>query len=208
MLYRIEDGDAIKILPFVENNALLWGKQYDIVSVGYTPGKNGLVYDSEGYLRKMFKLHREKRCDNEDYKRINITRKTMLHAYINGKSKLIGVGRQIIDLIGENRSTLFDLRCDQHLIISKEMVEVNHQGLVLPSFDNSYVMRKDWNAPVTDINSKEEWIEYLRNNQPETKNYNYSISKHRDKLVELFGADLLSEVIQIERNEKLDEILN
>lgn len=203
-MYSIEDGDTLKILPFIENGKLIWGKQYDIVG-----NNGGLVYDTNGYLRKMWFIHREKRSYDKDYKHINITKKTMLHVYVNGESKLIGVGRKIIDLATENKSTLFDLRCNDHILVSKDMVEVSG-GMKLPSYDNCSVITKDWNAPVTDINSKEEWFEYLINNQPEPNPYDskYDVLNQRDALIDLFGSDLLSEVIKIERNKKLETILN
>lgn len=215
MLYRIEGGDALKILPFIENNKLVWGKQYDIVGL---PNRAGLIYDTNGYLSKMRKIHRDGNCSNrydrstyeEGYKPVNITRKTMFHVYINGESKLVGLGRKMVDLMAKNKATLFDLRCNDHILVDKEMVTVNHSGMILPSYDKSSVISRDWTAPVTDINSKEEWFEYLRNNQPNTDPYGskYNIFNNREALIELFGGDLLSEVIINERNEKLDEILN
>ena len=205
-MYNIEDGDTLKILPFIENGKLIWGKQYDLVSTN-----SGLVYDTNGYLRKMWFIHRDKRSYDKDYyKPISLSKRTMLHVYVNGESKLIGVGRKIVDLVTENKSTLFDLRCNDHILVSKDMVKVNYQGLILPSYDNCSVITKDWNAPVTDINSKEEWFEYLINNQPEPNPYDskYDILNQRDALIDLFGSDLLSEVIKTERNKKLETILN
>lgn len=168
----------------------------------------GVIYDNSGYLMKMNRLHRDRNSHLSGYKNIQITKKTMFHVYIGGESKLIVVGRRIIDVVSKNRSTLFDLRCNDHLLISKKMVNVS-AGMVLPSYDGTSVISSHWNVPVDDINSKEEWIEYLRNNQPSTEVYDgRSISKNRDGLIELFGVDLLSEVIQGERNKKLNEILN
>ena len=201
MIYSIRDGDKIKILPFIEkNNKVTWGKQYDIVMTD-----SGPVYDDKGYLKKMFWHVRQ--SDENFSSNINYTTKTMFHAYIDGKSVLICIGRKILNLISENK-TLFDIRCNDHLFIVKEMKSV-HSSMKLPSYDNTYIISDDWSVPVSDINSKEEWSEYLNNNQPDIDSYvdKYSISKNRDVLIKLFGGDLLSEIIQKERNEKLEEIL-
>ena len=201
MLYSIEDGDEIKIFPFIENNRLVWGKQYDMVFT-----KTGIVYDTNGYLMKMAHYNRVNGIKHSS--NANVSRRTLIHAYINGESKLISIGKRLIDIMSDNRSTLFDLRCNDHLHIVKEMVSI-HSGMSLPNYDKSYVISKDWNVPVTNIDSQEEWIEYLRDNQPDTSLYtnNHSISKNREGLIELFGGDLLSEIIKNERDDKLNEIL-
>jgi hypothetical protein len=201
MLYKIEDGDEIKVFPFIENNKLVWGKQYDMIFT-----KTGIVYDTNGYLMKM--AHHTRVNSTKVYGNINVTKKTLIHAYINGESKLIAIGKRLIDIMSDNRSTLFDLRCNDHLHIVKEMVSI-HNGLSLPNYEKSYVISKDWNVPVTNIDSQEEWMEYLKTNQPDTSLYtnNHSIAKNREGLNELFGGDLLSEIIKNERNDKLTEIL-
>ena len=53
-----------------------------------------------------------------DYKPINVTKRTMLHVYVNGESKLISVGRKIIDLATKNKETLFDLRCNKTSLVN------------------------------------------------------------------------------------------
>ncbi len=201
MIYSIQDGDKIKILPFIDkNNKVTWGKQYDIV---VTDG--GPVYDDKGYLKKMYWNVRNQ---SDGYnKNNNIATRTMFHVYIGGESVLIAVGRKILDIVSENK-TLFDIRSNDHLFIVKELVTVPN-GMKLPSYDKTHIITSEWDAPVTDIDSKEEWLEYLNNNQPDIESYvdRYSISKNRENLIKLFGSDLLSEIIQKERNEKLEEIL-
>ena len=126
MLYKIECGDEIKVFPFIENNKLVWGKQYDMVFT-----KTGIVYDTNGYLMKMVHYNRVNSIKYSSS--ANVSRRTLIHAYINGESKLISIGKRLIDIMSDNRSTLFDLRCNDHLHIVKEMIST-HNGMSLPDF--------------------------------------------------------------------------
>ena len=100
-----------------------------------------------------------------------------------------------------------DVSDNQHLLIDEEMKE-NHFGPTLPSYDKSRIIECDWNPPVSNIDSKEEWVEWIKSNQPDLSRYNNGLMNNRSEMIDKFGSDLYAEVIQNERSEKLEKILN
>ena len=95
-----------------------------------------------------------------------------------------------------------DISSNCHLIIK---MEVRNS---YPSFDKSHPVRVvDWKCPVSDLNSQEEWMSFLKNNQPDFETYMNvrDINNRRNDMIQIFG-DLMSEVIADDRNNKLDKL--
>ena len=145
---------------------------------------------------------------NAFQKRTQITTKYYFHSYFDGESKLFNIGRSLFLFI-TNNSDLLNIKGNHHLQLKVEMITLQHLGFPLPSYDGSKSIEYDWTPPISDINSQVEWIDWLKKNQPDIVKYKqqHSISKNRDKLINLFGSDLYSEVIQKEREEKLNSLL-
>jgi len=60
---------------------------------------------------------------------------------------------------------------------------------------------------VDDLNSQEEWISFLKNNQPDFETYlkERDMNNKRNEMKQIFG-DLMSEVISEDRNNKLNKL--
>lgn len=114
-----------------------------------------------------------------------------------------------MDIITNSDKNAIDIRSDNHLIIVKN--EVNTPMGPLPSFEHSYISNIfNWRPPVNDINSEEEWVTFIKNNQYDFIGHmnNNSVVNKRNLLVNEFGVDIISEFISEERENKLQEILN
>lgn len=201
MIHEKKNGDIVKILPFIIDGKVSWCEQFDIIPLSYHTTPSGVVYDNTGVLRKMVNYYNYKNPS----KRVNISRKYFFHSYFNGESKLLNAGRKIFDVITKMD---LDVKNNQHLLIQMEMKTVSG-GMQLPSFDGSRIIEYDWTPPVSDIDSKQEWFEWLKQNQPSISRYteDYSVINNRSKLIDKFGSDILGEWIQKERSEKLEKIL-
>lgn len=197
--HKLENGDIIKILPFIDaNNNITWVKEYDFTYCG-----NYKIYDDSNkkYLRRILNSDIWTNVKNQ---KLSCVTRYFLNAYINGEIYIIGVGRTLYKKIIENKEVL-DIRDNTHLNIIIETI--NQSGY--PSFDKSFVGKNDWTPPVADINSKEEWLEYIKANQPDVDKHieGNNIFKHKKLLSNYIGSDILSEIIADDRQIKLDKIL-
>ena len=202
MIHEKKNGDIVKILPFIIDGKVSWCEQFDIIPLDNKRTPSGVVYDNTGVLRKMVNYYNYKNTS----KRVMISRKYFFHSYFNGESKLLNAGKRIFDVITQMD---LDVKNNQHLLIKMEMKSVSN-GMQLPSFDESSVIEYDWTPPVSDINCKQEWFDWIDKNQPDISRYtkDYSLMNNRSELIDKFGSDILGEWIQKERSEKLEKILN
>jgi hypothetical protein len=76
-----------------------------------------------------------------------------------------------------------------------------------PIFDKSHPIEADWNCPV-DMNSGEQWMEFITNNQPDLESYfkQDDIYSKRSELINYFGSDIIGQIIGEDRNKKLDKL--
>jgi hypothetical protein len=194
-IHKLEDGDIIKILPFIDkDNKITWCKSYSCAVINKQS-----IYDNSDkqYLRKIsHTLYR-----NDGDKKLTVQIRYAYNIYIRGEIKIMNVSRTIQDIITNNTEVL-DIRSNKHLNIVGEM----KSGF--PSWEKSYIKDHNWTPPISDINSKEEWHSYIKTNQPDFDNHieSNNIFVHKEKLVKYLGKDMLGDLISDDRQKKLDKL--
>lgn len=198
-IHKLEDGDVIKILPMIDkNNNISWIKQYDCVGLN----TKTFISDTKGYLKR---ISHNLRKSNSSIN-LPISTKYAMNIYIDGEIRILNVGRTLFQMI-TNNPKLWDIKGNHQLFIVKGEVNVGSQ--VFPSFDHSYVSEKSWIPPVNDMNSQNEWLSYIKSNQPDFDTHleKSNIFVHKQLLINHLGKDMLGEIISDDREKKLDEIL-
>jgi hypothetical protein len=194
-IHKLEDGDIIKILPFIDkDNKITWCKSYSCAVINKQS-----IYDNSDkqYLRRIsHTLYR-----NDGDKKLPVQIRYAYNIYIGGEIKIMNVSRTIQDIITNNPEVL-DIRSNKHLNIVGEM----KSGF--PSWEKSYIKDHNWTPPISDINSKEEWHSYIKTNQPDFDNHieSNNIFVHKEKLVKYLGKDMLGDLISDDRQKKLDKL--
>jgi hypothetical protein len=200
-IHKLENCDFIKILPIIKNNGdKVFYEKYDVINV------NGrFVYDNTGknYLRKISR--------KAGLLGSPITTRYYCNIYICGEIRILNFTRTIMNLINNSLISdpnILDIRSNNHLFISKKDVTTS-MGL-FPSYDDSkFVKLYDWSVPVSDINSEQEWIKYIKDNQEDYYSYidDNNIFNKKDLLIDHYGSDLLSELISDDREKKLNILI-
>lgn len=192
-IHKLEDGDIIKILPMIDkNNKISWIKQYDCVGLN----TKTFISDTKGYLRRISLM--------QSNSVLPITTRYAMNIYIDGEIRILNVGRKLFQIITDNKN-LWGIKGNQHIfVVKKDIIAGN--GHVFPSYDKSYVLEKDWTPPVSDINSEEEWLSYIKSNQPDFDTHieKNNIFNHKQLLIDYLGKDMLSELISDDRQKKLE----
>lgn len=189
-----QNGDIIKILPMIDNNEKIsWLRQLDAM---HLDGK--VIYDTsdKSYLKQisMWSFSPKSPVD-----RIPVSSRYYMNIFIDGEIRILNVGRTLAKLI-ESNPELFNLKSNTHLAIVKE------ESHGYPIFDNSYVVKKDWTPPVSDINSGEEWTNWIKANQSDLISHinSNSLFVHKQLLINHLGKDVLGELISNDREKKLE----
>lgn len=204
-MHRLDNGDVVKLLPIItDKNEIKFGLEFQILVLN-----NKFIYDTNDYLKKCYFKYRNESVFNKLKKLSTLSTRYAFNIYINGEIKTINIGRKLMDIISNSDKNALDIRSDNHLVIVKNIV--NTPIGTLPSFEHSYISNiSNWKPPVNDINSKEEWVTFIKNNQDDFIGHmnNNSVVNKRSLLVKEFGIDIISEFISEEREKKLQEILN
>ena len=81
-------------------------------------------------------------------------------------------------------------------------------AMTYPVYDKSSVIEADWFCPVSDLDNQQEWMEFIKNNSPDLDTFfkQKDIKYHLKELSEVFGGDVISEIISSDRNEKLNQL--
>ena len=199
-IHKLEDGDIIKILPFIDkDDKITWCKSYSCAVIDKQS-----IYDSSDkqYLRRIsHTLYR-----NDGDKKLPIQIRYAYNIYIRGEIKVMNVGKTIQDIITTSPTQVLDIRSNHQLFVVKD--EVPAGGQFLPDWKKSYVSEKSWTPPISDINSKEEWYSFIKTNQPDFDNHieSNNIFVHKEKLVKYLGKDMLGDLISDDRQKKLDKL--
>lgn len=126
-----------------------------------------------------------------------------------GKIKTVSIGKTLMNLIDKNKSLLFDLNSEYHMNVVVEQKDIG--GASLPDFDKSSIITKsEWIAPVSNINSSDEWTSWIKANQDNNflKNIEEnSPFKYRKELDMLFDGNF-SILIADDRDKKISKILD
>lgn len=189
-IHKLKDGDIIKILPTIEdNNGITWIKKLDIAYVN-----NYIIYDCKGYLRRISRMLLPSSI-------LPISTRYYMNILIDGEIRLLSLGRTLFDIISNNPEIL-QLKSDYQLNIVRE------QKMGFSSFDKSIVVKSNWISPVSDINSGEEWLNWIKDNQPDFDSHieKNSILNHKQLLTDYLGKDMLSDLISEDRQKKLERL--
>jgi hypothetical protein len=190
-IHKLKDGDIIKILPTIEdNNVIAWIKKLDIVYVN-----NYIIYDCKGYLRRISRML----LPNSNI--LPVSTRYYMNILIDGEIRLLSIGRTLFNLISNNPEIL-QLKSDYQLNIVRE------QKMGFPSFDKSIVVKSNWISPVSDMDSGEEWLNWIKDNQPNFTEHlnNNSLFVHKKLLTDYLGKDMLSDLISEDRQKKLEKL--
>ena len=191
-IHKLEHGDIIKILPVVgTNNEIIMFKKLDAAHIS-----NSIIFDTKGYLKRIsYELSRTGRV------KLPISTRYYMNILIDNEIRMLHVGRTLFNLISNNPEVL-DIKSDYQLNIVKEEV------MGFPVYDKSRVIKRHWTSAV-DINSEEEWLNWIKFNQPDLTNHvnNNSIFVHKQLLIEYLGKDMLGELISDDRQKKLNQLI-
>jgi len=192
MLYNLQDKDIVRILIIPKKDGTFVDKlSYRSV---YINGKS--IYDDSGLLNKI-------------YKKIILTKKNpkkfgqfgLHHFYCiikNNQLSYIRVGRTIDEII--QNFNLSDFRNEYYLYLNKKNIGP------YDTFEDSYILIEQSN-----LSSDEDFYDFIRNKNSVSIYLEDMVNKSNvynniDLIKEEFG-DLYLEIIQEEREKKLDSLL-
>lgn len=203
MMYKLKDGDVVKILPIVKKKG---GFSAVEQLNGFYIGEK-IIYDTpENYLKAA--LNKKFFIDNDT--KLSPLRlkfnKTVLCIFHEGEIKFTLVGKKMLDIIVGGYK--FDPRNNYQLKVNIEMVKASVGDL--PSFDKSEIIQQDWDRPNIDIDNQEAWFEWLRANQPfyiEDYVEKNNVYKNIDVLKKEGLSDYIYEIISENREKKINQVL-
>ena len=196
--YKPEDGDIVKILPILKKDGTFC--PFIKASFVFLGVFKKVIYDQSNYLSRLWYNERYVKKSN---KTSNIGERFWFFVLVNGEFKFMQVGKKISDIIkkelyqGHSMGSL--LISDKHIQISKTLVQS------FPCFDESKVIEKKWNCPVS---NNEEATNWILNKQP------FYIEDYLDKngiftnlkLLNEYYDNAFSDLIAEDRNKKLETI--
>ena len=191
IIHKLEHGDIIKILPMIgDNNEITAFKLLYAAHIN-----NTIIFDEKSYLKRISYL-----CNRGNVK-LPISTRYYMNILVGNEIRLLHVGRTIFNLISSNPE-LLDIKSDYQLNIVKE------EKMGYPIYDKSSVIKSHWTPPV-DINSEEEWLNWIKSNQPDLTSYvnENSMFVHKQLLINHLGKDMLSELISDDRQKKLNQLI-
>jgi len=202
-MYKLKDGDVVKILPIVKKKG---GFSAVEQLNGFYIGEK-IIYDTpENYLKAA--LNKKFFIDNDT--KLSPLRlkfnKTVLCIFHEGEIKFTLVGKKMLDIIVGGYK--FDPRNNYQLKVNIEMVKASVGDL--PSFDKSEIIQQDWDRPNIDIDNQEAWFEWLRANQPfyiEDYVEKNNVYKNIDVLKKEGLSDYIYEIISENREKKINQVL-
>lgn len=201
MIYKLKDGDVVKILPIVKKDGFSFIEELKGFYIG-----NKIIYDTpDGILRNALanKLYKEGSYTSITRLQAN---KLALCIYHEGEVKFTLVGRKIKEVLMNGYK--FDPRNNYQLKVNIEMVQASIGNL--PSFDKCEVIQKEWDKPDIDIDNQEAWFKWLRTNQPfyiEDYVENNNVYKNINILKKEGLSDYIQEIIAENREKKINQVL-
>ena len=203
MMYKLKDGDIIKILPILKKDGSF--SLVEELRGFYIGGK--VIYDTpQNHLKTALrtKAHQEGAYQSASESQ---NTKIALCIYHEGQIKFTLVGKTIKDKL--INSYLFDPRNNDHLKINIKLVGsyIGH----LPSFDNCEVIQKEWDKPNIDINSQTAWIDWLKQNQPffiEDYVESRSVFNNIDTLKQEGLTDYIYQIVADSREKKINDVIS
>lgn len=196
-LYRPEDGDIVKILPILKKD----GTFCPFIKTSFVfLGDRKFIYDQSNYLKRVWLNEKYFKKSN---KTSNIGERFWFFVLVNGDFKFMQTGKKISDIIKkelyQSNSMGSLLISDKHLQISKTLIQS------FPCFDETKVIEKKWDCPVS---NNEEATNWILNKQP------FYIEDYLDKngifanlkLLNEYYDNAFSDLIAEDRDKKLEAI--
>lgn len=203
MMYKLKDGDIIKILPIVKKDGSF--SPVEELRGFYIGGK--VIYDTpQNHLKTALKTKAHQEGSYQSAADSQNT-KIALCIYHEGEIKFTAVGKTIKDKL--INSYQFDPRNNDHLKINIKMIGsyIGH----LPSFDNCEVIQQQWDKPNIDIDSQKDWLEWIKLNQPffiEDYVESRSVFNNIDHLKQEGLTDYIYQIIADSRDKKINEVMS
>jgi hypothetical protein len=210
MMYKLKDGDIIKILPIIKKDGSF--SPVEELRGFYIGGK--IIYDTpQNHLKTAIKTKAYQEGSYQGgalaqgiYQKLQNT-KIALCIYHEGQIKFTLVGKTIKDKL--INSYQFDPRNNDHLKINIKLVGsyIGH----LPSFDNCEVIQHQWDKPNIDIDSQTAWLDWLKLNQPffiEDYVESRSVFNNIDTLKQEGLTDYIYQIIADSREKKINEVMS
>jgi hypothetical protein len=154
-VHKLENGDVIKILPILSHdNKVSWSVETQLTVI-QSGNNNVTIYDNsdKNYLKRISNTQRFKLSVT---KPIPVTTRHYFNIYIDGEVRIMNVTKTLFEKIVLN-ANLLQLKDNYHLHIIKEDVRGGYFD-----FSKSFVEQVDWTPPVNDIESKEEWVSFIK----------------------------------------------
>lgn len=195
-IHKLEDGDIIKLIPRIVDGKVQWITTTDILSYKTDTGWN-TVFDPECKWASRIAI----KFNSGNPKATRATKYYLNTLTTKGEIKVIHVGRTLMKIITDN-SQLMDLKSNWHLNIKMQVKNT------YPIFDKTHPIECDWVCPVNDLDSGEEWMDFITKNQPDLETYfnQNDIYSKRSELINYFGSDVIGQIIGEDRNKKLDKL--
>jgi hypothetical protein len=186
-MYKLKDGDVVKILPFIEDGKQVWLKENVIIS------KDGeaRIFKNSIIINKL----RYEHSKNSGGSKISFTIRYYSNALVNNELNLITVGARLKKLI-DSDNDIYVLDSNKCLFILVK--EVNTAIGMLPNYDDSYIDNYD----NLELDSK--IIDSLEN----FNEYNDKIKPGNNEDLRLIFGDIYNEVVSNERESKINQIIN
>jgi hypothetical protein len=210
-MYKLKDGDIIKILPIIKKDGSF--SPVEELRGFYIGGK--VIYDTpQNHLKTALKtkayqegLYQGGALAQGNYPSKLQNTKIALCIYHEGQIKFTLVGKTLKDKL--INSYQFDPRNNDHLKINIKLIGsyIGH----LPSFDNCEVIQQEWDKPNIDINSQRAWIDWLKQNQPffiEDYVESRSVFNNIDTLKQEGLTDYIYQIIADSREKKINEVMS
>ncbi len=203
MMYKLKDGDIIKILPIVKKDGSF--SPVEELRGFYIGGK--IIYDTpQNHLKLALKTKAHQEGSYQSAAESQNT-KIALCIYHEGQIKFTLVGKTIKDKL--INSYQFDPRNNDHLKINIKLIGsyIGH----LPSFDNCEVIQHQWDKPNINIDSQKDWLEWIKVNQPffiEDYVESRSVFNNIDHLKQEGLTDYIYQIIADSREKKINEVMS
>jgi hypothetical protein len=202
MIYKLKDGDVVKILPILKKKGGF--SPVEELRGFFIGGK--VIYDTpQNHLRIALKNKSYKEGSYQDPSSLQRA-KVVLCIYHEGEIKFTLVGKTIKDKLINGYK--FDPRNNYQLKVNIEMKD-SHVG-PLQSFDNCEVIQQDWDIPNIDIDNQKAWFEWLRTKQPfyiEDFVEKHNVFNNIDILKKEGLSDYIYEIIAENREKKINQVL-
>ena len=201
-MYKLKDGDIIKILPIIKKDGSF--SPVEELRGFYIGGK--IIYDTpQNHLKTALRTKAHQEGSYQSASKSQNT-KLALCIYHEGQIKFTLVGKTIKDKL--INSYKFDPRNNDHLKINIKLVGsyIGH----LPSFDNCEVIQHQWDKPNIDIDSQRAWLDWLKQNQPffiEDYVERRSVFNNIDHLKQEGLTDYIYQIIADSREKKINEVM-